>query len=120
MASLSRFERSVLDAIARQTVNATDDLMSQIARARVVRRENTGAGFYTSLEVAAEATRAEVGSPVGHVGAQVSRLAHGMGFLLWMHDGFARALEGYSYGEDTSAIDFEHVDFVGVGPRVSQ
>ena len=38
-----------------------------------------------------------------------------MGVLLWLRDGYIHRLEGYSYGESTSGIDFERVAFGAVG-----
>jgi hypothetical protein len=38
-------------------------------------------------------------------------LQHGMGFILWLRDGYAERLEGYSYGESTSSVDLERADF---------
>jgi hypothetical protein len=34
-----------------------------------------------------------------------------MGFVLWLKDGYVDCLEGYSYGESTTEIAFERVDF---------
>jgi hypothetical protein len=54
---------------------------------------------------------------LGDIGANVVGLEHGMGFLLWLRDGHVHKLEGFSYGESTSDIDFERVGFGAVGPR---
>ncbi len=40
-----------------------------------------------------------------------------MGFLLWLQDGRMHQLEGYSYEESTSGLDFERMDFGTVRPR---
>lgn len=40
-----------------------------------------------------------------------------MGFLLWLQAGHIHRLEGYSYEESTSGIDFEQVAFGALGPR---
>jgi hypothetical protein len=42
---------------------------------------------------------------------RIGRLQHGMGFILWLRDGYAERLEGYSYGESTSSVDLERADF---------
>jgi len=34
-----------------------------------------------------------------------------MGFVLWLEDGYVDCLEGYSYDESTTDIDFERVGF---------
>jgi hypothetical protein len=38
-------------------------------------------------------------------------------FFLWLREGNIHRLEGYSYEESTSGIDFEQVAFGAVGPR---
>jgi hypothetical protein len=48
---------------------------------RVTARENTGAGFYTTLDVSHRSPIKGVTSPLGDVGSTVVGLEHGMGFL---------------------------------------
>jgi hypothetical protein len=117
MEGLSPLELAVLDAIALQVPEAADALSSQRGQVRVTARENTGAGFYTTLEVSLGTPIKSVNSPLGDVGATVVGLEQGMGFLLWLRDGHVHKLEGYSYGENTSGLDFEHVAFGTVSPR---
>jgi ABC-type phosphate transport system auxiliary subunit len=50
MEVLSPLEQAVLDAIALQVPEVTDALAGQ-GQVRVTARENTGAGFYTTLDV---------------------------------------------------------------------
>ena len=92
-----------------------DALAGQQVKVCVAARTNTGAGFYTTLDVSYQPP-IEGTSPVGDVGATVAGLQHGMGFLLWPQDGHIHKLEGYAY-EDTSGIDFERVAFGAVEPR---
>jgi hypothetical protein len=50
----------------------------------------------------------------GHGLAQQARLdglEHGMGFILWLKEGYADCLEGYSYGESTTGIILEAASF---------
>jgi hypothetical protein len=42
---------------------------------------------------------------------KVDGLSYGMGFILWLKEGYADHLEGYSFQEDTLGIDFENVEF---------
>jgi hypothetical protein len=114
---LSSLEQAVLAAIALQVPEAADALDGQHGKVRVIARENTGAGFYTTLDVSHRSPIKGVGSPLGDVGATVVGLEHGMGFLLWLREGNIHRLEGYSYEESTSGIDFEQVAFGAVGPR---
>ena len=117
MENMSPLERAVLDVIALQVPEVADALARQQGKVRVTARENTGAGFYTTLDVSHRSPIKSVASPLGDVGATVVGLEHGMGFLLWLRDGHIHQLEGFSYGESTSSIDFERVAFGAVGPR---
>ena len=117
MEVLSPLEQAVLDAIALQVPELADALAGQQGQVRVSARENTGAGFYTTLDVSHHSPIRGVASPLGDVGATVVGLKHGMGFMLWLRDGHIHQLEGYSYEESTSGIDFERVTFGAVGPR---
>lgn len=114
MEILSSLEQAVLDAIALQVPEVADALAGQ--QVQVTARQNTGAGFYTTLDVSHRSPIEGVASPVGDVGATIAGLQHGVGFLLWLRNGHIHKLEGYAY-EDTSGIDFEQVAFGTVGPR---
>jgi hypothetical protein len=116
MEVLSSLEQAVIDAIALQIPEVADALAGQQVKVRVTARKNTGAGFYTTLDVSHRSPIEGVASPVGNVGATVAGLQYGMGFLVWLRDGHIHKLEGYAY-EDTSGIDFERVAFGAVEPR---
>jgi hypothetical protein len=109
MDNITRLEHAVLDVLASQIGNPA--LARQLASARVVSRENTGAGFYTTFSVDAEERLDGLNSPIGNVGAGIDGLELGMGFVLWVEAGVVQELEGCSYEEDTSGIDFERVGF---------
>jgi hypothetical protein len=112
---LSPLERAVLDVIAVQVPEVANALAGR--QVRVTARENTGAGFYTKLNVSPSSPIEGLVAPLGDVGATVAGLEYGMGFLLWLKAGHLYQLEGYSYEESTSDIDFERVAFEAVGPR---
>lgn len=112
-ADFTPLERAVLNAIVVQHPSEERLLRSQLAAARVVSRENTGGGFYTTFKVTAEGVQPLISrGPLGHVDAEVEGLEFGMGFLISLHEGYVSFLEGYSYEEDTSTLDFSSVDFV--------
>jgi hypothetical protein len=117
MEVLSSLEQAVLDAIALQVPAIANALEGRQGKVRVTAQENTGAGFYTTLDVSHRLPIKDIASPVGDVGATVVGLENGMGFLLWLRDGHIHQLEGFSYGESTSGIDFERVAFGAVRPR---
>ncbi len=118
MASLSDLERAVLDAIAAQVPEHAPALSGQISSAQVVGRENTGAGFFTKLAVTAGDKMPAARSPLGDIGADIEGIKHGMGFLLWLQDGVADTLEGYTYEESTEGLDFVHAGFSDVRARL--
>jgi hypothetical protein len=118
MKDLSDLERAVLLAIADQHPEHRAALRQQVSSASVAQRENTGAGFYTKLRIT-EGPRLEgAPSPLGDVGAKVDGLTHGMGFLLWLEDGMAETLEGYTYDDETAGLELASLRGSNVGPRL--
>lgn len=105
-------EKAVLRAICESHVNDRPALESQLSTAAVLSRENTGAGFYTEFAVE-RASQPPIGGERLRTGpaARVDGLKQGMGFILWLKEGYAHNLEGYSYGESTAGIDFEQTGF---------
>ena len=118
MDELTPLERAVMDVIGRQQPANAVALGMQLTGTRVVSRENTGAGFFTTFAVTSGVPIEGMKVPLGDVGATVHGLTNGMGFLLWLKDGWLHQLEGYSYEEDTSDLDFDRVEFGGVAPRM--
>lgn len=117
MLSLSDLERAALAAIADQNPDQSQALREQIASATVAARENTGAGFYTRLAVAGGSKMSAAASPLGDVGVEIEGLEHGMGFLLWIRDGVAETLEGYTHAGSLSDLDLTTLRFAKFGPR---
>lgn len=105
-------ERAVLGAISTMHSEDRVALETQFSTANVRNRENTGAGFFTYFEVA-RTTGAAVGGARLRAGpmVRIEKLEHGMGFILWLKDGYAHCLEGYSYAESTTGIALEAVGF---------
>jgi hypothetical protein len=104
-------EQAVLRSICEMYLVDKSALEAQLSTAVVVRRENTGAGFYTDFEVERE-DAAIRGDGLRHgPAARVDGLEYGMGFILWLKEGYANCLEGYSYQESAVGVAFEHVGF---------
>ncbi len=108
--SFTVLERKVLDAVCEMHPADRSALESQLARAVIRSRENTGAGFYTRFEV--DSSQRAVSGDRTRAGpnATIEGLQHGMGFILWLDRGYAATLEGYSFDEDTSSIQFDAVN----------
>jgi hypothetical protein len=76
-------------------------LRQQLVVAEVEAREFSGAGFFTKLRVPSSASRLEGGPRmvIGDVYAEVSGLAHPVGFLLFVSHGALDMLECFLHDE---------------------
>ncbi|MHB8503375.1 MAG: hypothetical protein ACYDCG_15700 [Candidatus Acidiferrales bacterium] len=110
--SYTQLEQAVLRAICGLHSADHPVLEAQLSTATVLCRENTGAGFYTDFSAdrishpAIRGERLRTGPA-----ARVDGLKQGMGFILWLKEGYAHHLEGYSYGESTTGLVFEQIGF---------
>jgi len=87
-------------------------LEAQLSTANLLSRENTGGGFFTRFEVDRGSNLAIGGMRLRNgPAAKIEGLEHGMGFILWLKEGYAHCLEGYSYAESTTGIVLEAVGF---------
>jgi hypothetical protein len=43
--------------------------------------------------------------------AQIDGIKHGMGFILWLERGYADCIEGYTYDDETTALNLKAVSF---------
>ena len=110
--TLTPLEQAVLRAICDKYPPDKAILEAQLSAATFLRRENTGVGFYTYLFV--DRTSSPIGGDrfrYGPAPVKVDGLEHGMGFILWLKEGYADCLEGFSYDESTTAIAFDQVSF---------
>lgn len=105
-------ERAVLTAICNMYSADRAALEAQLSTATLLRRENTGAGFFTRFAVD-HASSAAIGGMRLRDGptTKVDGLEHGMGFILWLKEGYADCLEGYAYAESTTGIVLETAGF---------
>lgn len=99
---LNVLERAVLEKLLDGNHPVLAALRVQLGSCEVSRREFTGCGFFTNLEVersiqAAPTTHAR--AKVLHVGARISGLMRGASFVLFVTDGYMDLLEGFSYDE---------------------
>src|SRR5258708_13232243 len=87
-------------------------LEGQLSTATILRRENTGVGFYTRFSIKHCADTVIGGERLrrGPV-AKIHGLEHGMGFILWLNEGYSDCLEGYCYQESTTKIALEQAGF---------
>ena len=106
-------EQTVLGAICEAHPADRTALEAQLSTAALSSRENTGCGFFTRF-----ATDRNSKAPIGGErlrngpAAKIDGLKYGMGFILWLDQGYADCLEGYAYGDDsTTELRFEAVRF---------
>ncbi|MBS0475570.1 MAG: hypothetical protein JSR28_10575 [Proteobacteria bacterium] len=119
MSKFTALELAALDAIFLETPDLNEALRRQLRFARVVKRENSGGGFFTDISVAPDASALACDRVLGKTTrAKVAGLSWGMGFVLFMDHGKLSLLEGYAFApEDTSALDLEDLTFeVTSGP----
>lgn len=100
MSDLSDLERRVLDAALRGKHPALLALREQAATCRISKREMTGVGFFTHLDVTGGGPRLRGSARISGVFAEVGGLRDGMGFLLIVENGQLTLLEGFTYEEE--------------------
>ncbi len=97
---LSPIEEALLKKLLDGDLPLLVQLRRQFEVCRMVKRELTGFGFYTTLMVPDNIPRKSgVDIKFGDVVGDVPGLPSGAGFLLYVKDGVLDMLEGYSYDE---------------------
>ena len=96
------FENTVIEMLLNGEDEVLKLLREQYKSAEVKKREFTGTGFFTKYEI----KNKQVAIPdlksfnFGDVGCQIANLKNGVGFVLFVKDGFLSMLEGYTYDEE--------------------
>ncbi|MEA1013638.1 hypothetical protein [Sphingosinicella sp. LY1275] len=113
MITFTDMETAALRAIFAETPAVSSGLQRQLDRAKVMKRENTGGGFFTDIAVPEDAPRVECPKVLGYAThARIEGLEHGLGFVLSMEDGRLHLLEGYGWGpESTASLDLNNLSF---------
>jgi len=98
----TELEMSVLDMILSKNDEVSKSLKNQLLNSKVGKREYTGVGFFTDIEVkkGISPLKGKLNLYLGKVHAEIPGIAHGAGFILFVKNGFLSMLEGYTYGED--------------------
>ena len=113
-------EQAVLEAICRTHAADRAALEAQLTTATLRSRENTGCGFVTHFSVDRNSSRPIGGERLRNgPNVKIDGMKYGMGFILWLGQGYADCLEGYAYGDDsTTKLMFEAVGFeISIGPE---
>jgi hypothetical protein len=105
-------EQAVLRGICEMHPVDQAALEGQLSTAMILSRENTGAGFFTRFAVDHTSSGAIGGMRLRDgPTTKIDGLEHGMGFILWLKEGYADCLEGYAYAESTTGIVLETAVF---------
>jgi hypothetical protein len=114
----THLERAILDAICDSQGEGADSLRSLLSDARPLERDNTGHGFYTTLEVGRDrpALAAKPGlldGPIAHMLDMGAGMM--MGFILWFDSGYPNCLEGYQYCDNSGdTVDLRERDLASL------
>ena len=111
--ALTSLERAVLDALAWELRGLAPDLAGQVEDSLPGLRRNTGAGLLTELIVDRHrpASGAEATGLFGTAHAVIDGLSDPVAFQVELRQGRLIALHGFSYEQDTRAVDFATVPF---------
>lgn len=99
MMELTELERAVLAKLLSGEHPLLDELRQQLAKCRVTKREMTGHGFFTHLDVEDTGAAADVKVRFGDVVAEIEGMPDGAGFELFIERGCLSMLEGYGYDD---------------------
>jgi len=100
MTDLTDFERAVLCKLLSGDHPVLALLRQQLEVCRCTKREATGVGLYTDLDVSAyTGPRPQLDLKFGDVVAEIDGLEQGAGFVLYIEAGLLVMLEGYTFGE---------------------
>jgi hypothetical protein len=109
--TLNSLEKAVLQQIRVSRPEIALALDEQLEDVAVYKRENTNAGFFTSLQPRNTKTLIKQARAIGDVFAKVEGLQNPMTFVLFIKEGLIDMLEGASIDEGTSDINFSTVRF---------
>ena len=100
MTDLTDFERAILRKLLSGDHSLLALFRQQLEVCRCAKREATGVGFYTELDVSTYAgPRPELDFKYGDVVAEIDGIKQGAGFVLYIEAGLLVLLEGYTFDE---------------------
>lgn len=99
MQGTNELEQAVLNKLLSGDHPALAVLRVQAEKARVVKRKKTGVGFFCDFEVEASAPALDGDFQISDVYGELSNLAHGAGFVLFIRSGRLSMLEGFTFDE---------------------
>jgi hypothetical protein len=109
--TLNNLERAVLQVICASRPEIAPALDEQLENIEVSARENTNAGFFTTMRPTRTKTPIKEPRVIGNVFAKIAGMQNPMTFALFIKDGLIDALEGAAIDESTADIDFSIAKF---------
>jgi hypothetical protein len=110
MVGFTELELAALRSIFSETPDLLSRLEAQLDGAVVVKRENSGTGFFATIAIADPCLPIGANQLGCETHARVVGLEHGLGFVLFMEDGYLHMLEGWAV-EDTTSLDLTALTF---------
>jgi hypothetical protein len=113
MKQLSALETAVALLLAEQvSPDESNALIAQLRSAQVSSRDFTGVGFYTEFNVDRALPPAAVAvSPGGWVRSEVGPNAYPLEFMLYVEEGYAVMIEGFSFFDGYGDLDLLTASF---------
>ena len=119
MIGFTPLETRVLDLIGLSSGQLVEPLRALVQRAQVIKRDNTGHGFYTRMSIEEPVKpliwpeRLITGPDIS---VRVDRYTLWRGTILWLNDGIPACLEAYQYCTPTGGdIDLKEHDLHALG-----
>jgi hypothetical protein len=111
MPELSPLEKAMLSAMCKETSDDAHAISSQMSSLSILRRENTGAGFYSYFDGMRSGPPIKQRTISPDVSAKIKGLKNPMVFVLFSREGKLDMLEGAAVDEDTADVDFFSAEF---------
>lgn len=109
---LTELEGAALCSIFSEMPELAAVLERQLEAATVTERENSGAGFFTTIDVSDNGPRVKSPTVLGYeTHAHIKGMEYCLGFVLFMKDGALHMLEGYALAGSTSELDLTDLQF---------
>ena len=96
---LTNFEKSVMEKLLFGLHPCLENLRTQLAHCRAIKREFTGVGFFIFFDIDPKLAYGDVNFQLGDIHAKVAGVRDGVGFVLFIEKGLINNLEGYTYDE---------------------
>lgn len=96
-----KFENDVMQKILHEDNALYEQLSKQYKCAVITNREFSGCGFFTKFNILDESLRLKdfMNIELGNTRAIIEGIKNGIGFVLFIRNGFITTLEGYTYDD---------------------